>query len=410
MEYGLIGEKLGHSFSKIIHESISNYKYELKELSLEELDIFMKSKDFKAINVTIPYKEKVIPYLDEISNEAKRIGAVNTIINVDGKLYGYNTDYYGLKYLIEKENINLLNKNALILGSGGTSKTAKALLTDLGVNKIYQASRKETNEFISYDNIYDLDIDFIINTTPVGMYPNNKDRLIDLSKFNNLCGVIDCIYNPLNSNLILDAKSKKIPSAGGLLMLVVQAVYAKKYFLNEELDVGAINTAYNKLLNLKRNIVLIGMPSCGKTTIGEILSKKLNMDLIDIDTLIEQEINMDIKTYIESNGEKAFRDIESMIVYNESIKGGRIISTGGGVILREENMHYLKQNGIIVFIDRDLSLLIPTNSRPLSNNKIDLEKRYNERTDLYNNYSDLTIKNNNDINDSINDILRGIGI
>ena len=405
MKYGLIGEKLGHSFSKTIHEMIADYKYELKEIKKEDFKSFMEKKDFKCINVTIPYKKDVIPYLDFISDEAKKIGAVNTIINKDGKLYGYNTDYYGLKLLIKKQNISLTNKNILVLGTGGTSLTAKAVLKDLNVNVIYQASRKTSDEFISYDDIYNYDIDYIVNTTPIGMYPNNGDKLIDITKFKNLSGLVDVIYNPLCTNLVLDGKELNIKSNGGLYMLIAQAVYAIKLFKDTEISDSIIDEVYHKMLNEKLNIVLIGMPSCGKTTISNILSKKLNKELFDTDSLIVKNINMEIKDYIKDNGEPKFRELEKSVVEEVSKKNNSIISTGGGVILNKINITNLKQNGIVIFIDRDLKYLTPTKSRPLTSNFSDLEKKYNERIDLYRNYSDVIVKNNTSIDEVVDNIL-----
>ena len=409
MEYGLIGEKLGHSVSKIIHEMIADYKYELKEIAKDTLDSFMKEKNFKCINVTIPYKKAVLPYLDFISEEAKKIGCVNTIINKDGKLYGYNTDYYGLKLLIKKQNVNLENKNILVLGTGGTSLTAKAVLKDLIIGKIYQASRKKEDGLISYDEIYNYDINFIVNTTPVGMYPNNNDKLIDINKFNNLLGLVDVIYNPLNTNLVLDGKKKNIPSDGGLYMLIAQAVYAIKLFKNIDIDDSKIDEVYNKLIKEKQNIVLIGMPSCGKTTIARILSKRLSKAFYDSDKEIVKLINADISSFIKSNGETNFRNIESSVIENLAKQNGIIISTGGGVILNKDNMNRLKQNGIVVFIDRSLDNLTPTESRPLTSNIEDLKKKYNERIDLYNYYADIKVENNSTLDDVEEEILRRLG-
>ena len=406
MEYGLIGEKLGHSFSKIIHEMIADYKYELKEIAKENLDAFMSLKDFKCINVTIPYKKSVIPYLDFISEEAKKIGCVNTIINKDGKLYGYNTDYYGLKLLIEKQNVDLKNKNVLVLGTGGTSLTAKAVLKDLGASNIYQASRKSEEGLISYDDIYNYDINYIVNTTPVGMYPNNLDKLIEVSKFKNLLGLVDVIYNPLNTNLVLDAKELGIKADGGLYMLIAQAVYAIKLFKNIEIPNSKIDEVYNKLLREKQNIVLIGMPSCGKSTISIELNKRLNKAVYDSDTEIEKIINTTISNFIKSNGETNFRNIESSVIENLSKQNGLIISTGGGVILRMENMINLKQNGLIIFIDRSLELLTPTSTRPLTSNIFDLNKKYNERIGLYRKYADIIVKNDSKIEDAVEEIIR----
>ena len=405
MEYGLIGEKLGHSFSKTIHEMIADYKYELKEIKKEEFKSFMEKKDFKCINVTIPYKKDVIPYLYFISDEAKKIGAVNTIINKDGKLYGYNTDYYGLKLLIEKQNVNLTGKKVLVLGTGGTSLTAKAVLNDLNVSKIYQASRQEDEDYISYDDIYYYDINYIVNTTPVGMYPKNSGSLVDVTKYKNLIGLVDVIYNPLNTNLVLSGKEASLKSNGGLYMLIAQAVYAIKLFKNIEIEDSVIDEVYHKLLKEKLNIALIGMPSCGKTTIAKKLSKLLNKELFDSDTLIENKIGMEIKDYIRINGEPKFREVEKEIIEEISKHNNSIISTGGGVILNKANINNLRQNSIIIFVDRALELLTPTKSRPLTSNYADLKKKYDERIDLYRGYSDAIVDNNGLLENTVDKIV-----
>ena len=405
MEYGLIGEKLGHSFSKTIHEMIADYKYELKEIKKEDFKSFMEKKDFKCINVTIPYKKDVIPYLNYISDEAKKIGAVNTIINKDGKLYGYNTDYYGLKLLIEKQNVDLTGKNVLVLGTGGTSLTAKAVLKDLNVGKIYQASRQEDDDYIPYEDIYYYDINYIVNTTPVGMYPKNSGRLVDVNKYKNLIGLVDVIYNPLCTNLVLEGKELGIKANGGLYMLIAQAVYAIKLFKNIEIADSVIDDVYHKLLKEKLNIVLIGMPSCGKTTIAKKLSKMLNKELFDSDTLIENKVGMEIKDYIKNNGEAKFREVEKEVIEEVSKHNNSIISTGGGVILNKINMTNLKQNSIVVFVDRALELLTPTKSRPLTSNYFDLKKKYDERIDLYRGYSDVIVDNNGLLDNTVNKIV-----
>jgi len=275
--YGLLGEKLGHSFSKEIHESINNYIYNLIEVKKENLDSFMNNKNFKAINVTIPYKEMVIPYLSYVDNKALEIGAVNTIVNIDNQLYGYNTDYLGLKKLITKNNIDLKNKKILILGTGGTSKTAFVLAKDLGAKEIIKVSRKKTNDFIAYEEAITSynDANIIINTTPCGMYPND-DLVINLDSFKKLDAIVDVIYNPLNTKLARVAKQKNIKAVNGLYMLVAQAVYASYIFINKEVDEEKIDEVYNKILNTKLNIALIGMPSCGKTTISKIIGEKYN--------------------------------------------------------------------------------------------------------------------------------------
>ncbi len=407
MKYGLIGEKLGHSFSKEIHELIGGYSYELKELAKEELVAFLKTKSFTAINVTIPYKEAVIPYLDYISPSAQMIGAVNTIVNQDNKLYGYNTDFDGMKALILKLELNLKNKKVLILGTGGTSKTAFAVCNSLGAKIIYKVSRTKKEGIITYEEALTnhLDADIIINTTPCGMYPNNEDLIIDLSKFNHLEGVIDAIYNPLSTSLIVNANQLNIPSNGGLYMLVAQAVYAYDIFNNVTTNKKLIDEIYDSIKSKKENIVLIGMPSSGKTTIGKLLASKLNKVFIDTDEVIKDQIKMEIKDYFSLYGEEEFRKLETNVVRAISKQNNLIISTGGGVITRDINIKLLKQNGLIYFIDRQLELLTPTTNRPLSSNLDTLKQRYTERYDKYLSACDKVIKNNTSIMDAVNNII-----
>lgn len=407
MKYGLIGEKLGHSFSKEIHEMIGYYKYEIHEVAKVDIDNFMKQKDFLGINVTIPYKETVIPYLDEISPQAASIGAVNTIVNINGKLYGHNTDYFGMLALIKKNNIDCKNKKVLILGTGGTSKTAFAVVKDLGAKEILKASINGEINTITYDEAVSThnDAEVIINTTPVGMYPKNDGCIIDITKFNKLTGLIDVVYNPLRTNLVLNAKTLNIPSEGGLYMLVGQAVYACGLFLNKEIDLSIIDTIYDKLRSDKENIILIGMPSSGKTTIGKILSEKLNKTLVDTDELIVNKISMSITEYMKTHTEKEFRDVESKCVKEAAKMSSVVIATGGGAILRSENVKALKQNGKLYFLKRDLELLTPTASRPFSSDIESLKKRYIERLPIYESVCDKCIDNNHDISDTVDAII-----
>ena len=280
MNYGLIGEHLGHSFSKEVHSMLGSYNYEIREIARDNLDFFMKSKKFKAINVTIPYKESVIPYLSYISDEAKAIGSVNTIINKNGELYGYNTDFYGMSALISHLKLDIKDKKVVILGTGGTSKTAKAVTAHLGAKIIITVSRTPKESEIGYDELYHehSDADVVINTTPVGMYPNNSQRPILIDKFTNLSGVIDAIYNPIRTNLVLDARKRGIPAEGGLYMLVAQAIKAAELFLDTEFPSEVLDQAYHKILKDKENIALIGMPASGKSTVGQILASEMSRD------------------------------------------------------------------------------------------------------------------------------------
>lgn len=391
-KYGCIGKKLGHSFSKDIHAKLADYKYELIELNEEEIDSFFKQKDFAAINVTIPYKQTVIPYLDSISEIANRIGAVNTIVNKDGKLVGYNTDYYGMKALIEKTGIDFQNKKVLILGTGGTSKTAQIVAQDLGANQILTVSRRESLEFITYDQAKKnhSDANIIINTTPSGMFPDCESKPIDISYFPQLEGVIDAIYNPLCSNLILDAKEKGLKAEGGLYMLVMQAVVAVEKFLDTKIQKEIVDQVFTSVLSAKQNIVLTGMPGSGKSTIGKLL-KIPNFTFVDTDEEIEKQCGCSIKELIQTKGEQYFRDLESNVIKEISAKNCQIISTGGGAILREENVTNLKKNGKIFYINANLSRLCATEDRPLSNTREKLTKLYEERIQTYLSTADVIV-------------------
>jgi shikimate dehydrogenase len=407
MKYGLIGEKLGHSFSKEIHEMLGYYKYEIHEVAKSDIDSFMRQHDFLGINVTIPYKETVIPYLDEISAQAASIKAVNTIVNINGKLIGHNTDYFGMLALIKRNKLDVNNKKVLILGTGGTSKTAYAVLSDLGARQILKASIIDEPGTITYEeaNTIHNDVDIIINTTPVGMYPKNDGQIIDLDNFKNVIGVIDVVYNPLRTNLVLQAKTKNLISEGGLYMLVGQAVYAAGIFLNKEINLNIIDEIYEKIKNDKENIVLIGMPSSGKSTIGKILSEQLNKKLIDTDELIVNKLNMSIAEYMKTHSEKEFRDIETECVKEAAKMSNVVVATGGGAILRTENVNALKQNGKLYFLKRNLELLTPTESRPFSSDMEALKKRYTERLPIYESVCDVVIDNNNEISDAVKQIL-----
>ena len=367
MQYGCIGEKLSHSFSKIIHNELCDYEYELKEIPRDKLDSFMKQRDFKAINVTIPYKQDVIPYLDFISDTAKSIGAVNTVVNNGGYLYGHNTDFSGMTALIKRNNIEISSKKVLVLGSGGTSKTAVAVANSLGALSVYRVSRSGNDGAITYEQAYyrHRDAQIIINTTPCGMYPNIGKSAVDISRFPSLSGVVDAVYNPLKSQLVVEAQKAGIPAIGGLYMLVAQAAFAVEKFTAANIPTEETERVYKKLLKSKENIVLIGMPGCGKTTIGKVAAAELNMNFIDTDDEIAKEAGKEIPRIFEEAGEDGFRELESEIIARVSAVQGAVIATGGGAILRQRNIDLLKENGIIVFIDRPLEKLVTTDNRPL---------------------------------------------
>lgn len=410
MKYGLIGETLKHSFSKEIHSLIADYDYKLNEIPKTDIDAFMKSKDFTAINVTIPYKQTVIPYLDEIDPFAKKIGAVNTVVNRDGKLFGFNTDFYGLKSLFSHAKIDVEDKTVAILGSGGTSKTATAVCENLNAKKIVKVSRTKSSDEISYDELYKIapSIDVLINTTPVGMYPNTDSSPIDLTKFSNLKGVIDVVYNPVRTKLISDALSIGIKAEGGLYMLVAQAVKASEIFLNTTYQDNVLDDVFNKVIKDKENIVLTGMPSSGKSTIGKLLSKKLNKPFIDTDSLIVNKTGKSIPEIFNERGEAHFRKIEKECVYDASLNTGAIIATGGGVVLDKENVSALKRNGKIFFLDRPIERLFPTSDRPTANTEEQIKKRFFERYDIYLSTADHRIQNTGDIEKVVDDILRRV--
>ncbi|MBR5900303.1 MAG: shikimate dehydrogenase [Clostridia bacterium] len=408
MQYGLIGEKLGHSFSKEVHALIGDYDYQLKEVQPKDLKTFILSKGFKGLNVTIPYKQSVIELLDFVDENALLIGAVNTVVNRDGKLFGYNTDCLGVKSLIDKVGLNLQGKKVAILGTGGTSKTVFSVVSNLGAKEILKVSRSKSDTCINYEELYlkHFDADVIINTTPVGMYPNVNDKLLDLTRFDKLEGVVDAIYNPLRTQLVLSAKELGIKADGGLYMLVAQAVYAYGYFFNKEIDSSIIDDIYLKVLRQKQNVVLVGMPSCGKSTIGKIISQNLGLEFIDTDEIIEAEKNQKIYNIFANLGEAEFRKIEIEVVSKVSLKVGKVISTGGGVILNSENVKKLKQNGKIFFIDRDLEKLVATNDRPLSNDTDKLKNLYLDRYPKYLKCADVKIENDSLIDQAVDKIIK----
>ncbi|MBO5408092.1 MAG: shikimate dehydrogenase [Clostridia bacterium] len=390
--YGCIGKKLTHSFSKEIHAKLADYPYELIELSEEEVQEFFLKKEFRAVNVTIPYKETVIAYLDEISEIAKKIGAVNTVVNRDGKLYGYNTDYYGMKGLVENTGISLAGKKVLILGTGGTGKTAQVLAKDLGAATVLNVSRSEKENCITYQDATTLhhDAQMIINTTPVGMYPDCEGNPIDISLFDNLEGVVDVVYNPLCTNLVLSARQRGIKAEGGLYMLVMQAVVAVEKFLDINIPKETAEQVFHSVLSKKENIVLTGMPGSGKSTVG----KLLNIDgftFVDTDAEIEKRCGTSIKELILEKGESYFRDLETQVIREVSSQNGCIISTGGGAILRKENVNCLKRNGKLYFIDADFKRLQATSDRPLSDTEEKLKKLYSERIAIYQETADVVI-------------------
>jgi len=392
MEYGCIGEHLKHSFSAEIHRALAGYSYEICEVASDALDRFLTERRFRGINVTIPYKERVIPHLFAIDDMARAIGAVNTIVNRNGKLYGYNTDFYGMRRLIEHVGLSLRGKKVAVLGTGGTSKTARAVARALDAGCVLSVGRKAGEGVVDYDTLYrdHADVEILINTTPCGMfpYPNGNESIaaaaVDVSRFPNLCGVIDAVYNPLRSRLVLDASARKIPAEGGLYMLVAQAVRACEIFLDASLPPDTCDCVYNKILHEKENIVLIGMPASGKSTVGRLLADALGREFLDSDDLIVNEAGRPISDIFQQDGEAFFRDLEGDIIARRiADRNGIVVATGGGAILRDSNLDALRRNGRIIFLDRPLADLLPTPDRPLAASAEAIRQRYEERYDRY---------------------------
>ena len=402
MKYGLIGERLGHSYSKLIHERISDYTYELKPLRPDEIGRFIKEYDYKGLNVTIPYKQTVIPMLDEISPEAEKIGSVNTIVRRDNRLFGYNTDYAGFLYLANHAGISFAGRKVMILGTGGTSRTARAVAADNGSSEIVIVSR---SGLVNYETVYDHgDAEIIINTTPVGMYPDSGGRILDLSRFPSLLGVLDVVYNPLRTNLILDAQGLGINACGGLPMLVQQAVAAAELFTGEKTEPGISRTVLRELYSGLQNIVLIGMPGAGKTTVGEALARKMGRNFVDIDAAAEAVENKKILEIFADSGEAYFRALEKSCIADAARDTGTVIATGGGAVLDPENMRALQRTGRVYFLDRSLELL-PTDGRPLSTDKSAVRRLHDERYPLYTKYCNKLVSCDKAIDGIANEIM-----
>lgn len=392
MKYGLIGEHLPHSFSKEIHAKIASYEYELHELSKDQLAGFMQKHDFSGINVTIPYKEAVIPFLSEVDETAKRIGAVNTVVNRNGKLFGYNTDAYGMRALILKTGLDFTDAEVLILGTGGTAHTAHAVAESLGAKTTITVGRTAKNGAVTYDEAYrsHADADFIINTTPCGMYPypDGKEGMagipVELSKFTSLRGVIDAVFNPLRTNLVLEAAERGIPAGGGLYMLVAQAVAAAEIFTGTAYDAEIPDKVYREIRAEKENIVLTGMPGSGKTTIGQYLANELGRRFYDTDAEIVKKTGKEISALFAEIGNDGFRALEAEVI--AEISGhvtGAVIATGGGAVLRDDNVRALKRTGRLYFLNRSLDKIEPTADRPLALDRAALEARFRERYERY---------------------------
>ena len=401
MKCGLLGRKLGHSYSPQIHGLLGDYSYELFEKEPEQLASFLREGDFTGINVTIPYKMDVIPHLDELSPAAHKIGSVNTIVRrADGSLFGHNSDYFGFVSLVHHSGITVNGKKVLVLGSGGTSKMVVTALKDLGAEPIVISRSGENN----YENLHlHADASVIVNATPVGMYPNTGVSPIDLNRFPKLEGVLDVIYNPAKTKLLLDAEALGIPHENGLWMLVAQAKEASEYFTGQKLSDSVIERIHRVLSHQMKNIVLIGMPGCGKSTIGALLAEKLNRTFVDADEEIIRLAGKPIPDVFAQDGEEVFRHWETMALENLGKQSALVIATGGGCVTRSRNYPLLHQNGMIVWLQRDLSQL-PTDGRPLSQAN-QLEEMYALRRPMYEAFGDIRVGNAGSPRDTVNEIL-----
>lgn len=399
MRCGLLGRTLGHSYSPQIHASLGDYSYELFEKEPEELESFLIGGDFSALNVTIPYKQTVIPYLDELSPLAAKLGSVNTIVRKDGKLIGHNTDHFGFLSTLMRSGLDPNGKKCLVIGTGGVSKPVIAVLTQMGATVVPISHRENSPETLALHR----DASIIVNCTPVGMYPNVDESAIDLSGFSELEGVFDMIFNPARTELMLQAERRGLTAMGGLWMLVAQAKEASEWFQDTSIDDSKIEEIYTSLRAQMENIVLIGMPGCGKTTIGKLLSQRSGRRLIDADEQIVRLAGKPIPCIFAEDGEDAFRAYETSVLSELGKQSGLIIATGGGCVTRAENYDLLHRNGRIFWLLRDLSKL-PTDGRPLSQSTRLLDM-YTERAPLYTHFADFRIDNDGDPEETIARIL-----
>ena len=401
MRCGLLGKKLGHSYSPQIHSHFDHYAYDLFEVAPEKLEDFLKHGDFTGINVTMPYKKDVIPYLDHLSDLAAELGAVNTIVRkTDGTLVGHNTDYYGFQFMLKRTGLQVGGKKVLVLGSGGASATVVSVLRSKAANVVI-VSRNGNDHYGNLEKHSDAAV--IVNTTPVGMYPNTGVSAVDLSYFPHLEGVLDVIYNPAKTQLILDAEKRGLITENGLWMLVAQAKESAEWFLNRKIEDAQIIQIHNALRRKMGNIVLIGMPGSGKTTIGQSLATRLNRRFVDSDSEIVARAGMSIPQIFEKYGEDEFRRLETQVLCHLGKESGLVIATGGGCVTRQANYPCLHQNGRIYWIKREIDML-PTNGRPLSRST-KLDDMYCIRKPLYESFADYTVENTGSVDNAVSEIL-----
>ncbi len=400
-KYGLLGEKLGHSFSPRIHSLLFGYPYELVEVPRDRLEAFFETTDLAGFNVTIPYKKEVIPFCREISPQAKAIGSVNTVVRrEDGSWYGDNTDYFGFVYMVRQSGVDVSGKKAVVLGSGGASLTVQAALKDLGA-EVVVISRKGPDNYNNLERHEDSAL--IVNTTPLGMYPNNGEAPVDLKQFPKAELVLDLIYNPARTALLLQADRLGIPAYGGLSMLVAQAKKAGEIFTGKSLPNEMTEKVLGQISAETLNLALIGMPGCGKSTIGHLLAEQTGRPFVDLDAEIVKAAGRPIPEIFAAEGEGAFRKLETQVLREFSKRSGLVIATGGGIVTTPENRDLLKQNSRVIFLKRDLDRL-PTDGRPVSQSNR-LEDLLAQRRPFYETWSDLQADNNGDPAETLRQIL-----
>ena len=405
MRCAIIGEKLSHSYSRLIHKKFGMYSYDLVELPPDNLKEFVEHGGYDAFNVTIPYKSAIIPYIDKVETLAMQIGAINTVCRLGGKTYGYNTDILGMAYMLKRAGIALGGKHVMILGSGGTGKTAEMLAKKNGAASITVVSRSGS---VNYKNFYELQqTQIIINTTPVGMYPYSDISLADLSKFRNLEAVADVIYNPMRTRLMLQARELNLKYAGGLYMLVAQAKYSMDIFVKNRHPDEIIEQVYKYLLSRIINIVLVGMPGSGKTSIGKAVARRERRRYVDSDAEIVASEGRAITEIFAEKGEEYFRKKEKQTLFLLGSQNGMVISTGGGAVLDRENYYSLKANGRIYYLEREITDLA-TRGRPLSTGTEALKKLLEQREPLYKAFADVTVENDGDFFSCVDKILEDI--
>ena len=407
MEFGLLGEHLGHSFSPAIHRQLGGYDYQLVELSPDQVGPFLQKGNFRGLNVTIPYKKTVMAYCRELSPAAERIGSVNTIVRrPDGTLYGDNTDYDGFRYLLQSAGAQVQGKKVLVLGSGGASLTVRAVLADLGAGDVVTISRRGPDNYGNLDR--HRDAEYIVNATPVGMYPDTGISPVDLDQFPRCKGVFDLIYNPAKTQFLLDGQRRGMLWANGLGMLVAQARAAAERFLNTKIPEERVAEITADMEKKTHNLLLIGMPGCGKTTIGRELARCLNRPLEDVDRRIAATAGRPIPEIFAQEGEEGFRIREHLALCAVSKESGRVTACGGGIVTRKENWDPMRQNSTVIYLRRDLSLL-PTSGRPMSRAN-PVEKLYRQRAPLYEQLADLTVENYGTPAETANEIIRRLGL